>query len=131
MYSYNGEKTKVKWYGNKLPDDYNVMVCSIFGKGIYVLPRMSVCSKYYVPFKLKDAESFLSYYNAEYSKHISNALSTYIKIDKIDNKIISSLGVKLDCLKIKYPNYLKELSISGYSRFQDDMDRIFQGRISN
>ena len=50
-----------QYYTNKTDEkSYDVMICSIYDKGIYILPRQKVCTEYCVPFNHVHAKRFMN-----------------------------------------------------------------------
>lgn len=86
---------KQEFYTNYSSPMNNVTVVSLYGDGIYVLPRQPFCSKYCVPMslvglknKVVDAQSRPSYYGYELSK-------TNIDFSEVQEAIKNGHAVRL------------------------------------
>ena len=78
-----------QYYTNKTDEkSYDVMICSIYDKGNYILPRQKVCTEYCVPFNHVHAKRFMNTFNLNNDKIVWPITKVYKLCDA--NKNIAS-----------------------------------------
>ena len=71
----------VKWYANRMPAEYKYTLCKMYGKDYVIVPRLSVCSEYYIPVTSQEAtEAYKSicHRNIKLPSNITAAIHTNV-----------------------------------------------------
>ena len=92
-----------KYYTNNTSMAYDIMVLSLYGKGIYVLPRQSICTEYCVPFNSAHAINYFKYHGIVIDN--LSGLNTAVKITDANKKIAKSLSSIFADLKSQDVNH--------------------------
>ena len=80
------------WYINDLSDDYKYTLCSIYGNGWAILPRLKVFSQYQVPIDKATAEHVLKkYFNKDVT--IPDKLTHIIQINKHNSDLVNKVVI--------------------------------------
>ena len=97
-----------KYYTNNTLIGNDIMILSLYGKGIYILPRQEICSEYFIPFNSTHALNFFKYYKEYYKMNIDlpAQLTSVIKICGPCGVIARSLQAKFHDMLVSDSNHV-------------------------